>query len=61
VPLVVSSKPAKARYTSALELLKQRLRRFLRRDLTAREEHLLELTEPILKNETEKGKEKPAA
>lgn len=47
----ISSKPAKSRYDSALEQLKQRLRRFLRRDLTAREEHLLELSEPLLQSD----------
>ncbi len=44
----ISFKPAKSRYNSGLELLKQRLKRLFRRDLTAREEHLLELSAPII-------------
>ncbi len=44
-------KPAKRRNLSALEQLKLRLRQFLRRELTPREEHLLELTQPILEPE----------
>ena len=43
-----SLKPAKSRYNCGLEMLKQRLKQFLRRDLTAREEHLLELSAPLL-------------
>ena len=44
----ISFKPARARHNSRLESLKERLRLLLRRDLTAREEQLLELSEPIL-------------
>ena len=44
----ISFKPAKSRYNAGLEQLKQTLQRVLRRNLTAREEHLLELSEPIL-------------
>ncbi len=44
----ISFKPAKSRYNAGLEQLKQTLQRVLRRSLTAREEHLLELSEPIL-------------
>lgn len=40
--------PATSRYNYALEQLRQRFRRILRRDLTAREERLLELSEPLL-------------
>lgn len=43
----ISFKPV-SRYNSKLEELKQRFRRTLRRNLTAREEHLLELSEPML-------------
>ena len=44
----ISFKPASCRYSSTLDQLKQRLKRILRRDLTPREEQLLELSEPIL-------------
>jgi len=44
-------KPAKSRDPSALEQLKLRLRQFLHRELTPREEHLLELTQPVLEPE----------
>jgi hypothetical protein len=47
----ISFKPAKARYNSRLEELKQRLRRLLRRRLTPREEYLLELSQPIVESE----------
>jgi len=47
----ISFKPARARYNSRLERLKLRLRLFLKRDLTPREEQLLELSEPILDSE----------
>ena len=53
----ISFKPAKSRYSYGLELLKQRLRRFLRRNLTAREEHLLELSAPILESEANESTE----
>jgi hypothetical protein len=42
-----SFKPARARHNSRLELLKQHLRVLLRRELTMREEQLLELSEPM--------------
>jgi hypothetical protein len=44
----ISFKPERARYNSRLERLKLRLRLLLKRDLTPREEQLLELSEPIL-------------
>ena len=47
----ISFKPERARYNSRLERLKLRLRLFLKRDLTPREEQLLELSEPILDSE----------
>ncbi len=47
----ISLKPAKARYNTAFEQLKQGFRRILGRDLTSREEHLLELSQPILGSE----------
>jgi hypothetical protein len=50
-------KPAKPRNTSALEQLKLRLRQFLHRELTPREECLLELSEPILEGKTEENSE----
>ena len=43
----ISLKPA-TRYNSSIEELKHHLRRFLGRDLTVREEHLLELSVPLL-------------
>ena len=43
----ISLKPARARHNSRLELLKQHLRAYLRRELTLREEQLLELSEPL--------------
>jgi len=53
----ISFKPAKARHDSRFEELKQRLRRFLRRDLTAYEEHLLELSAPILGSDMNESSE----
>jgi len=44
----ISFKPERARYNSRLERLKLRLRLLLKRDLTPREEHLLELSEPLV-------------
>ena len=43
----ISFKSARARHSSRLELLKQHLRAHLRRELTLREEQLLELSEPL--------------
>lgn len=53
----ISLKPAKSRYNSSVEELKQHLRRFLGRDLTRREEHLLELSAPILESEANESTE----
>ena len=47
----ISFKPERARYNSRLERLKLSLRVLLKRDLTPREEQLLELSEPILDSE----------
>lgn len=44
----ISFKPVRSRYNSKLEELKQGFRRILRRNLTAREEQLLELSESML-------------
>lgn len=44
----MSLKLAKARYDYRLEELKRRFQRLLRRELTPREEKLLELSAPIL-------------
>ncbi len=53
----ISSKAVKSRNKFRLDELKLRLRRFLRRDLTPREEYLLELSEPILKSGADRTEE----
>ena len=62
---LVSFKPAKARYNSVVEQLKQRLRNYLRRDLTPREEQLVELSAPMLDSQDSEeeptDEEEPAA
>ena len=44
----ISFEPVRSRYNRKLEELKERFRHTLRRNLTAREEQLLELSEPVL-------------
>lgn len=50
-------KPARARQNPMLDHLKQQFQRLFGRALTAREEKLLELSEPLLAYEDADGKE----